>query len=373
VRSGAEALHTFTASVLREAGTPADLAEEVARHLVGANLAGHDSHGLQRLPQYIAQIDARTLLPRSRATVRRESPVLALFDSRRGFAHPAVSEALEWAMAHARDSGIAAAAVRHANHVGRLGDYTERAAQSGLVAILTLGIAGEGAGLAAPFGGSARFLGTNPWSIGIPLAGQDPFVMDFATTTVAEGKNRVALARGRQVPGGVLLDAEGRPTRDPARLYEGGSLTLLGGRVAGHKGYGLSLAAALLGALAMVDDTAPTPAGTMSGVPGNPRYAAGVFLAVIDPEWFGGREAFARLGADIADQARAQPGVLVPGEPEARTRRAREREGIELPEATWQELVDLGARFGVETPSPSGRGRGGAKQNPKARSLPTGW
>ena len=197
--------------------------------------------------------------------------------------------------------------------------------------------------------------------------------MDFATTTVAEGKNRVALARGRQVPGGVLLDAEGRPTRDPARLYEGGSLTLLGGRVAGHKGYGLSLAAALLGALAMVDDTAPTPAGTMSGVPGNPRYAAGVFLAVIDPEWFGGREAFARLGADIADQARAQPGVLVPGEPEARTRRAREREGIELLEATWQELVDLGARFGVETPSPSGRGRGGAKQNPKTRSLPTGW
>src|SRR5205807_285794 len=183
---GAEELHTFTASVLREVGTPEDLAEEVARHLVGANLAGHDSHGLQRLPQYIAQIDAGTLLPRSRATILKESSVLALFDSQRGFAHPAVSEALEWAMARARESGIAAAAVRHANHVGRLGDYTERAAGSDLVAILTLGIAGEGAGLAAPFGGSSRFLGTNPWSIGIPLAGQDPFVMDFATTTVAE-------------------------------------------------------------------------------------------------------------------------------------------------------------------------------------------
>ncbi len=208
----------------------------MARHLLGANLAGHDSHGVQRLPQYIAQVDAGTLIPDARVSVLKESSVLALFDARRGFAHAAVWEACGWAMTHAAMNGIAAGAVRHANHVGRLGDYTERVAAGGQAALLTLGIAGEGAGLAAPFGGSARFLGTNPWSIALPVAGGEPFVMDFATTTVAEGKVRVAAAAGEQVPEGALLDVEGRPTRDPERLYEGGSLTLLGGAVAGHKG-----------------------------------------------------------------------------------------------------------------------------------------
>jgi uncharacterized oxidoreductase len=356
---GAEALHTFIASIVRQAGTPEDIAEEVARHLVGANLAGHDSHGLQRLAQYIAQVDARTLNPHGRAAILKESAVLALFDAQRGFAHHAVTQALEWALAKAETAGIAGVAVRRANHVGRLGDYTERAARRGFAALLTLGIAGAGSGLAAPFGGATRFLGTNPWSIGLPVAGREPFVMDFATTTVAEGKVRVALASGKQVPQGALLDTDGMPTRDPARLYEQGSLTLLGGTVAGHKGYGLSLAAALLGALAMIGDEAPTAAGTMAGLPSSPVFAAGVLLIVIDPQWFGGRDAYAELAATIADQAHdidPAPGfdrVLVPGEPEVLKRAQRARDGIAIPAATWRELESLGQRFGVALPGAS--------------------
>ena len=354
---GADALHTFSASILREAGTPEDIAEEVARHLVGANLAGHDSHGVQRLPQYIEQLDARTVNAHGRASILKANEVLALFDAASGFAHHAVWEAFEWAMAKAAASGIAAVAVRHANHVGRLGDYTERAAGRGFAALLTLGMAGTGAGLAAPFGGLTRFLSTNPWSVALPVAGAEPFVMDFATTTVAEGKVRLAQARGQEVPEGTVMDTQGMPTRDPARLYEQGTLTLLGGAAAGHKGYGLSMAAALLGALAMIGDESPTAAGTMSGRPPNPGFAAGVFLLVIDPEWFGGREAYAALCAAVAQQARAIApapgfdGVLVPGEPEARRRVERARDGIAIPEATWQELEALGRRYGVALPS----------------------
>jgi uncharacterized oxidoreductase len=260
-------------------------------------------------------------------------------------------------MAKAAVSGIAAVAVRHANHVGRLGDYTERAAQRGFAALLTVGMAGTGAGLAAPFGGVSRFLGTNPWSIGLPVAVGEPFVMDFATTTVAEGKVRVAMASGKQVPEGTVMDTDGMPTRDPARLYEQGTLTLLGGATAGHKGYGLSMAAALLGALAMIGDGSPTAAGTMAGPPPNPDFAAGVFLLVIDPEWFGGREAYAALCAAITEQAHAiEPapgfdGVLVPGEPEVKRRAERARDGIAIPEATWHELEALGRRYGVALPS----------------------
>src|SRR5437588_10847997 len=147
-------------------------------------------------------------------------------------------------------------------HIGRLGEYTERLAGAGLVGIVTVGVAGPEAGLVAPFGAAARFLGTNPWSIGVPAAGRPPLIFDAATSTVAEGKVRLARARGVQVPAGTVRDAAGRPSLDPDDLYEGGSLTVLGGEVAGHKGHGLSLASALVGGLAMIGDPEPTPAGT---------------------------------------------------------------------------------------------------------------
>src|SRR5215472_17469997 len=146
--------------------------------------------------------------------------------------------ATEWAVASARRHGIAAAAVRHSMHIGRLGEYTERIAAEGLVGIVSVGLAGPGSGSVAPFGGAARFLGTNPWSMGVPAEGRPPLVFDAATSTLAEVKVRLARASGVPVPPGTVRDSEGRPTVDPAQLYAGGSLTVM----AGHKGHGLSLA-----------------------------------------------------------------------------------------------------------------------------------
>lgn len=347
----AERLEPWANRFLAAMGAPADVAAEVARHLVGANLAGHDSHGVMRLAQYKSEADAGTLRPHARPDLFRENGVCAIVDAGRGFGHFAMTTAMNRCLEKGAGTGIGAAAVRHSTHIGRLGDYVERAAAHGMIGIVTVGVAG--AGIMAPFGGRNRFLGTNPWAIGVPARGRTPFVMDFATTTVAEGKVRVARAKGKQLSPGVLLDPDGEPTTDPEQLYAGGTITPLGGELAGHKGYGLSLAAALLGALAMIGDDDPTPAGNRTGEPG---WIGGAFAIAIDPEWFGGRDAYAELVRPVLDRAdAAAPGqgvdrVLVPGEPEAISRERRLREGVAIPEATWVELSAVSATLGVRMP-----------------------
>jgi uncharacterized oxidoreductase len=349
----AKALEAWAVRFLGAMGAPPDIATEVGRHLVGSNLAGHDSHGVMRLSQYKAQADAGTLRPEARPGLLRENGACATVDAGRGFGHFATKTAMNWCLERAPRTGIAAAVVRHSTHIGRLGEYAERAAVQGMIGIVTVGIAGPGSGAMAPFGGRDRFLGTNPWAIGVPAPGRANFVMDFATTTVAEGKVRVARAKGAHLPPGVLLDPDGEPATDPEQLYAGGTITPLGGSLAGHKGYGLSMAAALVGALAMVGDDDPAPAGNSAGEPG---WIGGVFTIAIDPEWFGGRDAYAALVRPVLDRADAAapaPGserVLVPGEPEAISRERRLREGVTIAEATWAELAEASAMLGIQMP-----------------------
>jgi hydroxycarboxylate dehydrogenase B len=357
IQVGADALREFSAGLARAMGADAEAAAEVARHLISANLSGHDSHGVLRWPQYVAELDRGELDPTAQTQILHESTVTALFDAHSGFGQHSTMTATEWTLTHARKHGIAAAAVRRSMHIGRLGEYTERLAADGLVGIVTVGVAGSGSGTVAPFGGAARFLGTNPWSIGVPAEGRAPLIFDAATSTVAEGKVRLALARQGKVPPGTVRDPEGRPTREPAELYAGGSLTVLGGDVAGHKGYGLSLASALVGGLAMIDDDDPTPAGCMRRPETWGHRLAGVFVVAIDAGAFGDAAVYRRrVGEVLDDVANVTPapgveGVLVPGDPERRSRERRAREGIPVPAATWNELAAIAERFGVQLPA----------------------
>jgi LDH2 family malate/lactate/ureidoglycolate dehydrogenase len=349
-------LRDFVTAVARRMGAEADVAEELGRHLVGSNLAGHDSHGVIRVPQYVDDADRGLLAPAARPVVLREAEVSALVDAGRGFGQFSTMFGLDWAMARARRHGLAMVAVRHSTHIGRLGEYTERAAAAGLIAVVTVGVVGPGIGGVVPFGGRTRFLGTNPWSIGVPGRTR-PFVFDAATSTIAEGKLRVARAAGKEVPPGVVVDRAGQPARDPEAFYAGGGLLPLGGPVAGHKGYGLALASALLGALATIGDPEVTLVGAAppAGVDPGGR-AAGVFLQVIDPACFGDAGAYRDLVEEALQAAKRQPPadgvaeVLVPGEPEARARERRRREGIPLPPVTWAELGRVATRFGVPLP-----------------------
>jgi LDH2 family malate/lactate/ureidoglycolate dehydrogenase len=350
-------LREFVAAVTRGMGADADVAAELARHLVGSNLAGHDSHGVIRVAQYVGDADQGVIVPSARPVVARETPVAALVDARRGFGQHSTMFALEWAMARARQHGVAMVAVRHSTHIGRLGEYAERAAAEGLVAIVTVGAVGVGVGGVVPFGGRRRFLGTNPWALSVPGRART-LIFDAATSTVAEGKVRVARAAGKPLPADAILDKDGRPTRDAAAFYAGGAILPLGGTLAGHKGYGLGLASALLGALAMIGDRQPTLVGAAPPEDADARgRIAGVFLQAIDPAAFGDADAYRDLVDEALAAAKREPPVdgvaevLVPGEPEARARARRSREGVPLPTATWAELGRVADRFGVPLPT----------------------
>lgn len=352
---GASTLRDFARGAVHAMGAPADVADEVARHLVEANLSGHDSHGVLRLPQYADLAAKGELHPAAGLRMLKEGPSLALFDAQRGFGQWSTRRVLEWCMAGARAHGMAAAAIRHSMHAGRLGDYAERACEQGLVAIVCLGVAGRGAGRVAPFGGQEGFLGTNPWAIGVPAGDRTPLIVDFATSAMAEGKLRVYRARGKLLPPGILLAPDGTPSDRPDDFYSGGSLLPLGGDLAGHKGYGLGMAAAMLGAVGMIGDAAPTPAGAMSGGPTS-GFASGVFMTVLDPEWFGRAASYESLVGPVLDSVRGIPPsagseeVLVPGEPEARSRALRGREGVPIPMAIARQLSELGDGLGVPLP-----------------------
>jgi uncharacterized oxidoreductase len=352
-----EPLQRFAAALFRAVGADTEIAEEVARHLITANLSGHDSHGVIRIPQYFDQIAKRGILPGARPEVIRDTSVTALIDAHRGLGHFATSFALNWAMHRATQHGLAATAIRHANHIGRLGDYTERAAAAGFIAILTVGVGGPGLGGMVLFGSRQRFLGANPWSISVPADGRPPMVFDGSSSAVAEGKVRVARSKGVPLPEGAIVDAEGRPTTNPEDFYRGGGLLPVGGSVAGHKGYGLAMASMLLGALSMIDD--PNPLFWVSSemeVQDHRGRAGGVFLVLIDSQRFGDPTHYRALVAEVmaaAKRAPCAPGVdeiLIPGEPEVKMREQRTRDGIPIPDATWGELRALAERFAVPLP-----------------------
>ena len=349
-------LREFVAAVARRMGADLDVAAELARHLVGSNLAGHDSHGVIRVPQYVGDTDQGLLVPSARPVLTRGGTVAGLVDARRGFGQHSTMFALEWAIERARQHGVAMVAVRHSTHIGRLGEYAERAAAEGLIGIVTVGAVGAGIGGVVPFGGRTRFLGTNPWALSVP-GRRRHFIFDAATSTLAEGKVRVARAAGKPLPPDAIVDPDGHPTRDAEAFYAGGALLPLGGALAGHKGYGLGLASALLGALGMIGDPEPTLVGAAPPETADARgRIAGVFLQVVDPAAFGDPARYVELVDEALDAAKRQTPaegvaeVLVPGEPEARARARRSREGIPLPPATWAELGKVAARFGVPLP-----------------------
>jgi uncharacterized oxidoreductase len=340
-------LEEYARALFVAGGLPAADAAVVARGLVLANLCGHDSHGIIRVPQYLQMVREGKLVPGVDLTVVHETPALVVADANWGFGQVQAHRLLGRLVGKARAVGVAAGTLRNCGHIGRLGEYAEDAAAAGLAFAAFVNSHGFG-GRVAPPGGTAPRLSTNPVCLGGPTP-DGTLVLDLSTSAVAEGKVRVAYQKGESVPEGWLLDAGGRPTTDPAVLYTEprGSLLPFGGAQA-YKGFGLALLIDLF-------------AGALSGGGcSSPHVAAGggnaVLFVLFDTTHFGGTEAFLREAGAFTAWVRSSPPadgvtpVTMPGDPERAARARREREGVSLPEGTWRLLADEAGRLGVAVP-----------------------
>jgi LDH2 family malate/lactate/ureidoglycolate dehydrogenase len=336
---GAEELTAFAVAAYEAAGTPPEHARIVATHQVGANLVGHDSHGVVLLPTYLERIDRGHIAPAARPRLLTETPTTLAVDGQWGFG-PVVSEwTMERCIAKAREARVAVATVREQSHVGRLADYPLMAARAGFIGLM-MADSGQAPKQVAPFGGREARLGTNPLSIAFPSDLPGPVFLDMATSAVAAGKLNVARAREQAIPLGWVLDRDGKPTTDPNDYFNGGVMLPLGGPE-GHKGYGLSF---------MVETLAAVLPGLGFGVDPQGRHNDGVFMLAVDPGAFSPTDFKAQVGAFVRYLKETPPAegfaeVLYPGELEHRTAQRRRQEGIPIEEATWGRLAQVADRF----------------------------
>lgn len=246
-------LHRWMNDLWLRAGSSAREATLTADHLVGANLAGHDSHGVGMAPRYVKSWRCNELQLNQTVEVLSDQGALLTVDGRHGMGQSVTHQAMTLAIERARTHGVCVMGLRNAHHLGRVGHWAEQAVAAGLVSIHFTNAVST-VPMVAPYGGAAaRFL-TNPFTVGIPRPGGEPFLLDFATSAIAHGKVRVAWNKKKsdptvQVPEGSLIDAKGQPTRDPNVLFEPpegphGALQT----AAAHKGYALAMVCELLGA-----------------------------------------------------------------------------------------------------------------------------
>ena len=334
--------------ILQAAGSAAEEARTVAANLVLANLSGHDSHGVGMVPRYVDAVLEGGLVPNTSAQVRLEAGALLGIEGGRGYGQVVGEQAMQRAIDRARQEGSCILSLAHAHHLGRIGHFAEMAVAAGLVSIHFVNVLSRP--VVAPWnGGDGRF-GTNPCCIGIPLPDREPFVLDFATSRVAQGKMRVAHNEGRQAEPGLLIDEDGRPTTDPGVVVvpqpRGGFGALM--PFGEHKGYGLAIACELLGG-------ALTGGGTWHRAPDHKRAVYNGMLAiVVDPARLGTQHAFEQEAMAFVEWLRQSPpapgtdGVLLAGEPERRARERRRREGIVVDDATWAEIRAAGVKVGLK-------------------------
>ena len=339
----ADALRDFVQQIFVAAGASAENAYTVANSLVGANLSGHESHGVIRTPRYLQAIETGDVVLDAAPSIAADNGATVTVDGGSTFGQVSAKFSAELANERAREHGIAAVSLFNSYHIGRVGEWVEMVANQNLAALAFCNVASERPWV-APHGGMQRFLGTNPFAAAVPIAGRDPFLLDYATSVVAEGKVKVATVAEKPIPEHWVLNADGVPTTNPNDLYKGGMLNSAGA----YKGFALGMLVELLGGV-LTGSGWPT-------LPEGKRLRNGLFLIVLDIDRFRPIGDFLADSATLYENAKVvKPApnfdeVLVPGEPEARKSAERNEKGVPLDDGTWQLLVDAANPLQVPVP-----------------------
>lgn len=348
VRVGRSALTDLGARILGAVGVPEADARLVSDSLVVADAWGHPSHGMLRLGWYVARIRAGAMRPVTEPVTVVDAGAVALLDGRDGVGQVITAHACREALARAAAHGVGVVGVRNSNHFGTAAYFTRMLADGGCVGILTT----NSSPAMAPWGGREKTVGPNPWSIAVPGGRRGTVVLDIANTTVARGKLYAALQKGEPIPEGWALDADGAPTTDPRAAIDGLILPM-----AGHKGYGIAFMMDVLSGVL-------TGSSYATGVTGpyvpDRRSGCGHLVLAIRVDAFGPPEEFAARLDGLITTTKAVPlaqgasGIFHPGELEDRAAATADRQGVELPDKTLEDLRQLARSCDVPFDLPAG-------------------
>ena len=340
-------MQTFTFNQLADTGSaifaacgvPADQAAIVGRMLARANLVGHDSHGVIRVPEYVGFLDRSEVEKVAELETVQDSGPLLLLRGNFGFGQVLGTWAMQKVISKVREHGFALMGLNQSAHLGRIGDWPSMAVEAGLVSVHFVNTHGAGK-IVAPFGGSDRRMSANPFAAGVPVPGRTPVIIDISTSAIAGGKIHVAYNKGVPIPEGCVIDRNGELTTDPSDFMHGmGALLNFGG----HKGFSIGFLCDIL-------------AGALTGAPcSHPnvnRVANAMLTILVEPGIFRDENGFYAEVVRYIDYLKASPPrpgfseILYPGEPEARTEQYRTEHGIPVDDTTWNEILEVAERVG---------------------------
>ena len=336
---------TYSAATLVDIGTevicgmgaPKDLANSVSKSLVLSNLVGHDSHGIIRLMEYSGWVESGNLIPNAYPKVEWTKEATSLVDGGWGWGQSASYLATQTVIDSALKYGTATVVLSKTNHVGRLGEYVDLISKAGLMGIAFCNTGGP---IVAPFGGTKRVLGTNPFAWSVPGTAEYNYVLDFSTAVVAAGKIILAGMSGEVIEPGSLLDKNGKPSIDAADLSDGGSLLAFGG----HKGSGLSV---------LIDVAAGILSGNMPAAISESGFGNGTIFMAVDISRYANPELFRSVASQfetIMHMAGEPDSVFLPGEFEYKTKNKREVNGIEVTAGVKDNIRQIAKKYGVLLP-----------------------
>ena len=330
-------------------------AKTIAKRLCGSNLKGHDSHGIVRVPRYVLWMEWGWVFPNIKPELIVDSGALALIDAKQGFGQVAGEFAVDEGIKRAKLHGVSVVGLKNSGHLGRIGDWSERAADAGLVSLHFVNV--RGSLLVAPFGGSDRRGSTSPLSIGVPSKDTDHIILDMATSTVAEGKVMVAQKGGKPLPSGSLIDSNGNLTINPEVMYGKinenevpnsengtGAITAFGL----HKGSGINFMMEILGG-------ALTGSGVSAGIDDKEKrkFANGMLSLYVKVDNMVNFEYFLNEVRSYADFVRSSPPanknekVLIPGDKEISTYKDRLANGLPVAPIVWQNIKQTAKELNI--------------------------
>lgn len=328
--------------ILTEAGLPRAESQLVGKMLVKADLNGYSGHGISHILTYVDRIKTGIIQLSVRPKVVREGKATALLDGNFYFGQVVAYEGTQLALHKAREHGTGTVCILHSGHIGRLADFMELIAESGMIGIAAVSVGGSSI---ASYGAMESYGGTNPMGYGIPCRSGDHIILDFATAASSMGELRKKARRGETIPPGFMLDGYGHPTTDFDKFTGPPKGVVL--PFGGYKGSGLHLMAEILGGILTGNGL-----GKEWWERGGHAINGLMLQAIAIEEFLPLEEFYDKLEELVAwikskKPAPGSQGMALPGDNSRRRATKNLKEGIEIDAETWGKLTQCAAELGV--------------------------